>query len=256
MNNLAIITAFPGELKPLVEGWQPLDLLRFGAGRRGQAAWRGRISAVECVAVSAGMGKDAVARACTIAQSASGDLDGLVSLGWAGALSSGVHAAQAYVVAEVIDGDSGQRFLSSFSPAAASRIEPAAASGIQLVTIGHVALAEEKRQLAERYGAVLVDMEGAAVARIAREKGIDFYCFKAVSDAWDEVLPDFSRYGDGEGQIRMPALLAHTAFRPKYWPAMARMGKNTKKGAVALAAALRDFLEQNSLEHHADDTEH
>ncbi len=245
MNKLGIITAFRGELKPLVESWQPIDI---GAGRRGQAAWRGRIGLAECVAVSAGMGKDAAARACATAESASGGLNGLISLGWAGALWCGAHTAQAYVVAEVIDGDTGERFSAS--------LPPSATSPIKLVTIGHVALAEEKRQLGERYGAVLVDMEAAAVARIAREKAIDFCCFKAVSDACGEVLPDFNRYGDGEGQIRMPALLAHLAFRPKYWPAMARMGKNTKTGAVALAAALRDFLEHHFLEDHADNTKH
>ena len=181
----------------------------------------------------------------TIAESASGGLDGLVSLGWAGALSCGVHPARAYAVEEVVDADTGERFVSSLRPSVAPWFRPRLA----LLTLDHVARAGEKRPLAETYQAVLVDMEAAAVARMAKQKGIVFYCFKAVSDAYGEILPDFSRYGDAEGQLRMPALLAHTAFRPKYWPAMARMGKNAKTGAVVLAAALRDFLEK-----HADNT--
>lgn len=248
MNKFGIITAFRGELKPLVEKWQRLDLR---AGRGGQAAWRGRIGTAECIAVPGGMGKDAAARACDIADSASGGLDGLVSLGWAGALSCGVHPARAYPVEEVVDADTGERFVSSLRPSSGSQPSGSQPRGprLALLTLDHVARAGEKRPLAETYQAVLVDMEAAAVARMAKQRGIVFYCFKAVSDAYGEILPDFSRYGDAEGQLRMPALLAHTAFRPKYWPAMARMGKNAKTGAVVLAAALRDFLEK-----HADNT--
>jgi adenosylhomocysteine nucleosidase len=238
MSKLGIIAAFPDELKPLVQGW---PALRVGARQRGQAAWRGHIGGVECFAVSAGMGSDAAARACALAEAAAGGLQGMVSLGWAGALSCGVHAARAYAVEEVVDAATGERFASSSAPSSGPLL--------RLITLGHVAQAGEKRVLAETYQAVLVDMEAATVARAAKQKGIVFYCFKAVSDAEGERLPDFSCYSDREGQIRMPALLAHLALRPGYWPAMARMGKNTKAGAAALAVALREFLEK-----HADDT--
>jgi adenosylhomocysteine nucleosidase len=232
MTKLGVISAYRRELKPLVDGWRQLDL----GGPPGQNAWQGRIGAASCVAVSAGMGKNAAARACAIAESASEGLDALVSLGWAGALSCGVYPAQSYLVAEVIDADTAERFFTG--------PPPAAASPIRLVTVGHVVRAEEKRQLAERFQAVLVDMEAAAVAKIARNKGFAFFCFKAVSDKYGETLPDFSQYSDAQGQIRMPAFLAHAALRPKYWPAMARMGKNAKTGAAALSATLHDFLEQ------------
>jgi adenosylhomocysteine nucleosidase len=230
MSKFGIISALPGELKPLVHDWQPF------AWGIGQTAWRGRIGAVECVAVPGGMGKDAAARACEVAESASGGLDALVSLGWAGALSCGVFPARAYDVAEVIDAETGERFSPSLSTA----------SPIKLVSLGHVARAEEKRPLGERHGAVLVDMEAASVARIAKEKGISFFCFKAVSDAYDELLPDFGNYTDDQGHLRVPALLAHVIFQPRYWPAMARLRKNTESGALALAAALRDFLEKHA----------
>jgi len=37
-------------------------------------------------------------------------------------------------------------------------------------------------------------------------------------------------------------LLAHVAFRPKYWPAMLRMGQNAKTGALAVAGALAPLM--------------
>ena len=231
MTRIGIIAAMPGELKPLVQGWKPVS---FERERSGEAAWQGSVDGSECVAVCAGMGKEAAERACGIA-SEGPPLDALISIGWAGALSCGVQPANAYVVNEVVDAATGERFATTSSSAA----NPAV---LKLVTIDHVALPAEKRRLAESYRAVLVDMEAATVARFARSHGIAFYCLKAVSDVAGEVLPDFSQYTDNHGQLRLPALLAHVAIRPQYWPGLARIAKNGKKGAVEMAAALSPLI--------------
>ena len=94
----------------------------------------------------------------------------------------------------------------------------------------------------ELYQAVLVDMEAVTVARFARSQGIAFYCLKAVSDAIAEILPDFGRYTDSHGHLRVAPLLAHVAVRPRYWPGLARIGKNAKSGARAMAAALGPLI--------------
>jgi adenosylhomocysteine nucleosidase len=225
MRRVGIIAAMPGELKPLVQGWKPLHLLH------GENAWQGNIEGAACIAVCAGMGKAAAERACSIAIREA-PLNTLVSIGWAGALSCGLQPGDAYVVNEVVDGASGEAFPTQ-SPA-----RPGNAPPFKLVTIDHVALAVEKRRLGESYQAVLVDMEAATVAQFARSQGIPFYCLKAVSDTATEVLPDFSRYTDTQGQLQLAALLAHVAIRPRYWPGLARIGKNGRKGAYAMASAL------------------
>jgi adenosylhomocysteine nucleosidase len=225
MKRVGIIAAMPGELKPLVQGWKPLHL------PHGENAWQGNIEGAECIAVCAGMGEAAAGRACAIAMREA-PLNTLVSLGWAGALSCGLQPGDAYVVNEVVDGASGERFPTQ-SPARQGNAPP-----FKLVTIDHVALAVEKKRLGQSYQAVLVDMEAVTVARFARSQGIPFYCLKAVSDTATEVLPDFSRYTDTQGQLQLAALLAHVAIRPRYWPGLARIGKNGRKGAYAMASAL------------------
>ncbi len=229
MKRIGIIAAMPGELKPLVQGWKPLR------GRHGEAAWQGVIDGATCIAVCAGMGKEAAERACAIAAQ-DAPLNALVSMGWAGALSCGMQPGSAYVLNEVVDAATGERFATN-SPARAGN-----AGALRLVTIDHVALAAEKRELGEKYQAVLVDMEAATVARVARRQGIAFYCLKAVSDAAGERLPDFSRYTDSQGQLQLAALLAHVAIRPRYWPGLARVGRNGRTGAVAMAAALGPLM--------------
>ena len=107
---------------------------------------------------------------------------------------------------------------------------------LRLVTIDHIVQYAEKRQLAGLYQAVLVDMEAATVARFARSQNIPFYCLKAISDEIADILPDFGRYTDADGHLRVAPLLGHVAVRPKYWPAMLRIGQNAKSGARAVAA--------------------
>lgn len=80
------------------------------------------------------------------------------------------------------------------------------------------------------------------MARLARRQGIEFYCLKAVSDVATERLPDFSRYTDRQGQLHLAALLAHVAIRPRYWPGLARVSRNGRTGAVAMAAALGPLM--------------
>ena len=229
MTRIGIIAAMPGELKPLVQGWKQLR------ASHGEAAWQGTIDSTVCIAVCAGMGKQAAERACGIAAE-DAPLNALVSVGWAGALSCGMQPGSAYVMNEVVDAATGEEFATSSPPRERN------APPLKLVTVDHVAHAEEKRRLGTQYQAVLVDMEAATVARLARRQGIAFYCLKAVSDVAGEILPDFSRYTDNQGQLQLAALLAHVAIRPRYWPGLARMGKNGRSGAVAIAAALGPLM--------------
>ena len=187
------------------------------------------------VAVYAGVGSAAAERACEIAAQG-GPLDALISVGWAGALSCGISPGHAYAVNEVVDALTGESFVTRF-PVHGDTGVP-----LKLVTTDHITQYAEKRQLAGRYKAVLVDMEAATVARYARSRDIPFYCLKAISDEISDVLPDFGRYTDSSGHLRMPSLLGHVALRPKYWAAMARMGQNAKSGARAVAGALAPLM--------------
>jgi adenosylhomocysteine nucleosidase len=232
MSRVGIIAALPGELKPLVQGWKPVSL---PGARKGQAAWASRVDDVECIAVCGGVGSEAAASACGISAQG-GALDAIVSVGWAGALSCGIHPGNAYAVNEVIDARTGEYFPTNFPLPEGSGVP------LRLVTTDHIVQYVEKRQLAGLYQAVMVDMEAATVARFALSKNIPFYSLKAISDEIADVLPDFGRYTDSDGHLRVAPLLGHVAVRPKYWPAMLRIGQNAKSGARAVAGALGPLI--------------
>jgi adenosylhomocysteine nucleosidase len=182
------------------------------------------------------MGEVAVARALDVAESEAakrGGLNGIVSAGWAGAISCGLSLGRAYWAAEIVDGESGARFQSAGMPHPSPRLT--------LATIARVAQPEEKRILGRNYAAVMVDMEAANLARVAQRKQLPFYCIKAISDSPGETLPDFSRFADAQGKLRFTSLVPYLLVRPAYWRTMLRMGKNSKSGAQSLAAGLRAF---------------
>jgi len=219
---IGIIAALAGELKPLVRGWS----------RHANGAFLTQRGDVAAIAVAMGMGGARAEQAVAIAET-HGPLDALASIGWAGGASCGIQPGTAYEVGEVIDAASGERYAASTT-----------ASPIKLATLDHVAGRDEKRRVAERYGASLVDMEAAVVARLARAKGIPFYCWKTVTDIATEDLPDFNFFLDEEKQLRTGRLATYALTRPRYVAPLLRMGKNSRRGADALGQTLRRWIDE------------
>lgn len=223
MTRTAIIAAMPGELKALVHGWKRERV-------DGVDLWKHRDDNLY-VAACAGAGESAATRAFSAVER-DAPVDLLFSFGWAGALRADLIAGEAYNAAGVIDARTGERF----------RCE-AGAGEEWLVTSPVVADEPEKRRLTAAYGAGLVDMEAAAIARLAQMRGIPFYCIKGVSDGLGARLPDFNWFIGSDGRFQMGRFVLFASMRPKYWPELIRMGENSRKASDEMAKALREFLE-------------
>lgn len=225
MTRVAIIAAMPGELKTLVEGWPH--------SKRGNTQfWALRNEEEEWIAACAGAGLDAATRAFAGIEDG-GPIDLVLSVGWAGALTTKCEAGQAYNAAGVFDARTGERFNCD-----------AGAGKHWLVTSPKVADEAEKRRLAGAYKADLVDMEAAAVGRLAAMRGIPFYCIKGVSDPLDAKLPDFNRFLDAAGQFQTPKFVLFALLRPWLWPALVRMGENSRKASQGIAERLHELLDE------------
>ncbi len=112
------------------------------------------------------------------------------------------------------------------------------------MTSPRVADEAEKHRLAATYKADLVDMEAAAVARLATMRGIPFYCVKGVSDDIDAKMPDFNRFIDDTGQFNILKFALFGLLRPWFWPALVRMGENSRKASQSIAECLHELLEE------------
>ena len=229
---IAIIAALPGELKPLVRTWR-----RSPTNVKGAKKWTLASGADTWIAICAGMGAEAVRRAHALATS-DGPLDILVSVGWAGALHPEVQPGTAHVPTVVIDAQTGERFGLSEDK-----------GRLRLVTTPRVADAAAKTRLAATYpGATLVDMEAATVARLAAMHNIPVLCIKGVSDAVGADLPDLNVFIDANGQMRMPSFLVHVALRPRVWPSLLHLGRNSARAADAMRDLIEQFMKEKDVE--------
>ena len=247
MTKVAIIAAMAGELKPLVRGWQH-------ERRNGVDLWRWRFDDGEWVAACAGAGVNAATRAFAEVER-NGAVSAVISTGWAGALSGDLERGKAYRVCGVIDARTGERFeaaeveeLTDWSPRSQNRDlgHPGIANrhaGPWLVTSPVVADEAEKRRLAAAYGAGLVDMEAAGIARLAAMRGIPFYCIKGVSDGLQDRLPDFNQFISTGGRFLLARFVLFAVLRPWHWPGLMRMGENSRKAAQGIRDSLLENLD-------------
>jgi adenosylhomocysteine nucleosidase len=78
---------------------------------------------------------------------------------------------------------------------------------------------EQKGALSSRFGAVAVDMESAAIARVAKEHDLSWIAVRVVVDAADIRLPDLNAIGP-DGQVNTARVLLRALPRPGLWRAL------------------------------------
>ena len=227
MTRVAIIAAMAGELNPFVQGWSH--------ERRGSVElWRWTFDEGEWVAACGGAGVNAATRAFAEVER-DGPVERVISVGWAGALHDSLVAGRDYRLSAVIDARTGERF----GTGGGQNVH----DGRLLVTSPIVADEAEKQRLASTYKADLVDMEAAAIARLALMREIPFYCVKGVSDGLRDKLPDFNRFIRSDGQFNLTGMVLFAILRPWYWPGLIRMGENSKRAALSMRESLLDILD-------------
>ena len=213
MSTVAIIAAMEGEIAPLVRDW---PVRRFThAGLTFRVRGQG-----DFVAIAGGIGRDAVSRAAN-AVMAQYHPQMLVSVGVAGALERELKVGTLFIPSVIVDSLSNVQYRTGLG------------AGV-LVTASKVVDNSAKQQLHDQFQAQVVDMEAAAVAEAARIHGTGFRCVKAISDELDFEMPPLNRFVDADGRFHTKRFVAWAAFRPRRWPSILELGRNTAKASAAL----------------------
>jgi adenosylhomocysteine nucleosidase len=225
MPKIGIVAALDRELRALIKDWQKVehthDHHRFTFFERGSA-----------VAACGGMGVAAARRAAE-AMMTNYHPETLVSAGIAGALQPSLVVGDVLWPRTVIDASD------------SSRTEIPTGQGA-LVSFPEVVGVAQKAKLGAAFQADAVDMEAAAVARVAAIHGISFAAVKAISDDSTFEMPDLSRFVAPDGQFRSSAFAAYAALRPQLWPQVIRLAKNSAKASNALCGELARYLKENA----------
>ncbi len=221
--DLAIISALEREVRPLVRGWQKRELI---AGEFSLPAFVSHNVLVVCGGIGAEF-----ARRAAVAIFASEHPRVVVSAGLAGALDASLSVGQVFRPETVIDQGTGARFRAS-------------GGGGVLVSATSVLDRDAKRRMGPAYTAMAADMEAAAVALVAEQNGCPFIAVKAISDDADFNTPSFDRFIDRRGRIRTGRLLFASAFQPRQWPALVRLGLYSARASRELSRALAHLIEK------------
>jgi adenosylhomocysteine nucleosidase len=157
--------------------------------------------------------------------------DGVLSIGFCGAVDPALKPGDIVVAAEVADG------------AATWKTAPPAVPGRnfysgRVVTLDRVAGLEEKRALAGR--ALAVNMEDAAVAERAARLGVPFCSIRAVMDgAGQDFFLDFNKLRDSSGRFSRGLILKAALAQPRR--ALPELIRLERQGRIA-ARALGEFI--------------
>jgi adenosylhomocysteine nucleosidase len=222
------IAALQREISSLVHGWLRDEE---AAARHIHVYWND-----DAIVACAGMGVDRASLAVEAALKI-GAASELISVGWAGACSDRFGVGDVVFPKIVIDAKTGERFFVAGSATAEAQDI--------LVTIASPAGAIEKQRLGISYYASAVDMEAAAVGRIARARELPFLAIKAISDAADFELPGMERFSTANGQFREAAFGFHVAIRPKLWSSVMVMAKGSKLAAERLQAEIQAHIQNH-----------
>jgi hypothetical protein len=157
----------------------------------------------------------------------------LLSAGIAGAVSPELKVGDVGRIREVVDVATGERY-------------PTNGGEWVLATSQDVSDAAEKHALLMKCGAQVVDMEAAAVAQAARDRGITFAAIKSISDEAGFAMPPLTQFIDENGRFNNGRFLLYVALRPKWWPTLARIRTNSAIASANLCRAVEHLIESSS----------
>jgi len=223
------IAALPREIAAMVSGWRGDEEL----SPKGIHLYWNDHAVIACAGMGAARAALAVEAALEL-----GPASALVSVGWAGACIHRLVVGDILYPDIVVDVKTGERFFPQKDHANTEGMEI-------LVTVPTPAGTTEKERIAVSYYASAIDMEAAAVARLARARDLPFHAIKAISDAANFELPDFAKFTTPHGHIREGALGLHVAIRPALWKPVMTMARGSKLAAGRLQAAIQDHIQQH-----------
>lgn len=211
------------ELEPWVAYWQNVRPVNLPVHWSRAGLYQGQ----EMLAVANGIGQE---RAAAAVRSASHP-DAVWSVGTAGALDPSIALADIVAATAVTDGDRTwpARALSG----------PAVKSGL-VRTSQHIARTRVEKANLRETGAIIVEMEAAAVACAADAMAVPFYCVRAVSDVANETFfIDFEAFFMSNGTLDVPRLLIYALAHPMdAFPELIRLQRRSSLAAKRLAGFL------------------
>ena len=106
-----------------------------------------------------------------------------------------------------------------------------------------ISQAKTKRKIGEQNSFLAVDMESAAIAEVAREKGVEFAAVRSISDDIEDDLEiDYDGIISSEGKVRVSNLALKIMKDPRQLATLRRLNRQTKTAAKRLSSFMLQFI--------------
>ena len=242
---LAIVTALPEELAPFRRRISNERATRVLSSRY----FLGQLAGKPVVMTCTGVGRrraDRGVRALLEAFS----VRGLVGAGVAGGLSPGLRGGEILVGDPIRDASAalGAPDVSWVEHALRSEGAPRRAT---LVTVEELVWSAEGKASLWRTCSpaqpAAVDLESAAWARVAAEKGLPYLILRSVLDVAEEDLPELLAHcQDPDGGLSRAKVVRQALLRPGLVPDLIALRTRTRSGAERLAGFVEGFLREEA----------
>jgi len=170
------------------------------------------------------------------AAKASGVAAAIISVGFCGALDLDLKIGDVIVADKV--------FFSTQMFACRSIITSESFRHGAICSSARIAATAKEKELLHRSGAIAVEMEAGGIASVAQDRGIPFYCVRAISDLADESFcNDFNAVLGSDGRYRIGRLIGSALMQPhRRFPELLRLKQRCDMAAIRLG----DFLDSCS----------
>jgi adenosylhomocysteine nucleosidase len=162
------------------------------------------------------------------------DIQGIISIGIAGALSPDLDVGDIVVAERVITANEAFETDAAWTARLAARISNATIGA--MLGRGEIAHSAEVKALLHQAGrAVSVDMESHVAARAAASRNLPFAALRVISDRADQSLPPAALVAmKPDGSIALGRVLWSIAKQPSQLGALIRTGRESEKAFAAL----------------------
>ena len=240
---IAIVAAMEGELSFLRRAMSPPD-------QTGAKCITGRIGSKTVTVVRSGVGPLSTAgRLAEIPEP--GEFDCVLSIGCAGALSPSLNIGDVVIPNEIVDDASpGVSYnpsseLLDIAKRCCEECGFTSHSNTTVSTSEVAATVEAKESLAEKCGAVAVDMETAQVAAWADKLGLPMLALRTISDtSIDRIPPEIGEVVDRKGKLRPARAISVLARKPGLALEAVRLKKNMDSSLKTLGKVVLALLDR------------
>lgn len=236
---IVIVTAMPVETRAVLKAATRRERLLLD----GRNSYRCRIAGHDIGLVEAGMGMLNAGWAATVLAAERPDL--MISAGFGGGVLPGLRVGDVVMAEQVLHwlGDGFEEVAAGFYGRNSAADSLSLPRGV-FVTCDEIC---GKRMLGSRLpegvGNPVVEMESAAVARVAASQGIPFLGVRAISDPWDEELAfSIDDFCDEDKRVKPAKALTAILRRPRIIPQLVRLAYNSHTAAGSLAKAVERLL--------------